>query len=266
MVMARWQASIVDSQGNTLNAASVEVRNEADNSLATLYSDRAGSVPLGNPFSADSDGYAFFHAAAGTFKITATKSGVSKVWRYVMLGLSQASDTSVGGPGPGTVAGQLAVFADTNGNLLDGAEISANSVLITEIAQLTDLVPAATTTEVRASDGTDYIPAEALANASAAVSLTDAATVSVDWDAGIYFTLTLTANRILGNPTNGNPGQCRYVLVNGNSSTDRTLTFGNQYDGTLPTITDADNAKSYLLTIFCMTSTTFCVTSMVAVS
>ena len=34
-------------------------------------------------------------------------------------------------------------------------------------------------------------------------------------------------------------------------ATPRTLTFGNQYTGALPTLTDISNGKQYLLSIFC---------------
>ncbi len=97
MALARWQATIVDDAGNVLTGASVEVRHESDNSIATIKTDRDGAVPKANPFSSDSDGFAFFHAAAGTFKITATKGTFSRVWRYVTLGTGSAIDLS---PGP----------------------------------------------------------------------------------------------------------------------------------------------------------------------
>lgn len=93
MVLARWQAQIVDDEGNAIPGASVEVRREVTGSpLAVLYSDRAGTVPLGNPFAADSDGYAFFHAAGGAHKITVTASGLTRIWRYVGVGLSAERD------------------------------------------------------------------------------------------------------------------------------------------------------------------------------
>lgn len=93
MTLARWQATIVDDEGNALPGASVEVRRETTGSpLEALYSDRDGTVSKGNPFSADSDGYAFFHAAGGAFKITVTASGLTRIWRYVGVGLSAERD------------------------------------------------------------------------------------------------------------------------------------------------------------------------------
>lgn len=121
----------------------------------------------------------------------------------------------------------------------------------------TGVVEKATIAEVRSAAADKYLAADHIETASAAVALTDAATVAVDWDAGIYFTLTLTANRILGNPTNGQPGTWRTVRVQGNNTTDRALTFDNQYLNVLPTLVDIDSGQPYLLTIFCHTASAF---------
>jgi hypothetical protein len=126
------------------------------------------------------------------------------------------------------------------------------------------IVEKATSAEVYAATADKYIAADNIEAASALVALTDAATVAVDWDAGINFSLTVTANRAVGNPTNGQPGTYRTILVQGNDATDRTVTFGNQFLGDVPTITDCDSTKWYLLTIRCVTATHFVVVSQVA--
>lgn len=120
----------------------------------------------------------------------------------------------------------------------------------------------ATDAEVRAATtGALSVTAAHLETAAATVALTDAAPVAVDWDTGVNFTLTVTANRQIGNPTNGQPGTYRTILVQGNDGTDRTITFGNQFGGDIPGLTDCDNVKKYLLTIYCKTSTQFIVTA-----
>lgn len=97
--------------------------------------------------------------------------------------------------------------------------------------------------------------------ASAVVTLTDAGPVAVDWDTFVNAQVTVTANRQIGNPTNGQPGTWRTIYVIGNNSTDRTITFGNQFLGDVPTITDCDNGRAYLLMIFCRTTSHFVVSS-----
>lgn len=127
------------------------------------------------------------------------------------------------------------------------------------------VVELATDAEVRsAAAGAVAITAAHVETAAAAVGLTDAATVVVDWDAAINFDLTVAASRIIGNPTNGQPRTYRTILVQGNDATARTVTFGNQYLGAVPTITDCTNGKWYLLTIMCISATHFVVTSVQA--
>jgi hypothetical protein len=126
------------------------------------------------------------------------------------------------------------------------------------------VVELATDAEIRsaaASPANTAISAAAVETAAAGVALTDAATVAVDWDAAINFTLTVTANRIIGNPTNGQVGTWRTILVQGNDATDRTITFGANYLGEVPTITDCDSGRWYLLAIYCVSTSHFVVSS-----
>jgi hypothetical protein len=93
MVLARWQATIVDDAGNVQPAASVTVREETSgNPLANLFSDRAGVVSTGNPITADADGFAAFHVAGGAYQITATKGSFTRTWRYVGVGTMGEED------------------------------------------------------------------------------------------------------------------------------------------------------------------------------
>lgn len=86
MTIPIFQFTAVDRRGNIVGGAQVEVRKESDGLIATIYSDPAGAVPLANPFTADADGFAFFHAAIGEYKITTRGGGAFRTWRYVALG------------------------------------------------------------------------------------------------------------------------------------------------------------------------------------
>ena len=98
MVLARFQRTIVDALGNVLPGATITVRKEiAGAPLAVLYTDRAGTVPLGNPFAADGDGFAAFHTAGGALRITAASGATSIDWRYVPIGLAGEADGIVNG-------------------------------------------------------------------------------------------------------------------------------------------------------------------------
>lgn len=131
---------------------------------------------------------------------------------------------------------------------------------MTEI--LSGVAEMATDAEIRsATTGAKAIMAADLETAAVEVALTDAATIAVDWDTGINFTVVLTANRILGNPTNGQVGTWRTVYVIGNDATDRTLTFGGNYLGEVPVLTTIDNTRAFLLTIYCKAVGHFVVSS-----
>ena len=112
MALAKWQRTIVDNAGNVLPSAAVTVRLEAPGApLASLFSDRAGTVPLSNPFNADgSTGFAAFHVVGGCYRIDATKDALSHTWRHVGIGTAQEGD----GPTPaGLSFGFSTVTTDT---------------------------------------------------------------------------------------------------------------------------------------------------------
>jgi hypothetical protein len=479
MVLARWQGHIVDQAGNVQTGAQLTVRREtAGAPLVSIYADRDGLTPLGNPFVAGADGFAAFHVAGGAYRIDAVKGAFARSWRYVPIGLAAEGDSLTTGiswlfdaaiadadPGAGTLrfnnaalaavtqlyisdlsrfggdVGAWLAFLDDNGTsanrgvivlqTADGAGLLVATVTGTVVngaayrkvsvtpivaagsfaagaainvqftaapvagvnglqpgllfnfdsatamadpgngdfrlnnaamasvtaAAVDDLssiagnpnvsavvlswddstqtanrgtllikkvsapqnfaayrvsgasianagwtqlalayvahagsfadgdacsvefsaaanapaaatetiqgiVEQATDAEIRsAAAGAKAIMAEDLKTASAGVALSDAATVAVNWDAAVNFTLTVAANRVIGNPTNGQPGTWRTILVQGNDAANRTLSFGNQFLGEAPTITDCNNGRWYLLMIFCVSATHFVVSA-----
>lgn len=92
MAIARFQRTVVDGSGNILNGASVEVRVQATNALASIYTDRAGTTPKANPFTTGSDGIAAFFAAGDAYKIVATSGANTITWEYVGIGTAQELD------------------------------------------------------------------------------------------------------------------------------------------------------------------------------
>lgn len=99
MTLARYQATITDDEGNVLPTAQLTVqREEAGAPLATIYQDRDGTIPLGNPFTANaapfaSDGFVWFHAPAGAYRITVTQGSFSRTHRYVGVSLASEQDS-----------------------------------------------------------------------------------------------------------------------------------------------------------------------------
>lgn len=124
----------------------------------------------------------------------------------------------------------------------------------------TGVVDMATDAEIRAAtSGAHGIMAEDLETAAAPVTLTDAATIAVDWDTFINGVVTLGGNRTLGNPTNGQPGTWRRIQFNQDGTGSRTITWSNQYvhpggvDAVLSTAASAIDT----IYIYCRSSTVF---------
>lgn len=165
----------------------------------------------------------------------------------------------------GNVTGSRTLTAGAG--LTGGGDLSADRTFAVGagtgiIANADDVaVDKASNANVRAADSNKVITSDLIQSASASVTLTDAATVAVDWGTAINFDLTAAGNRTIGNPTNGQPGTWRTIYVVGNDATARTITFGNQFLGELPTINDATSTKGYLLTIYCRTTTHFVVSA-----
>lgn len=91
MVLAHKQFDATDEQGNLLTG-SVTVRVEFEaGGLGVPYGDRAGAVPLGNPFN-NTGGKISFYAAAGNYKITISQGSFSRVLRDEPMGLMQEAD------------------------------------------------------------------------------------------------------------------------------------------------------------------------------
>jgi hypothetical protein len=130
MTLARYESDATDDAGNLLANVTVEVRLESGG-LASIYSDRAGTVPLANPFN-DADGHIGFHVAGGAYKITFTQGVISRIRRYVAIGLSAETDFPVPTfvPTPGDFC-DVAVFEQglcQNGELLHRQEFTSTVV------------------------------------------------------------------------------------------------------------------------------------------
>lgn len=178
---------------------------------------------------------------------------------------SAIPDQSTGDVSPADIRQRIIDIADSALLSEDGVVLNTRSIATSTgltgggnlSADRTLSIDKATDANVRAAASNKVVTGDLIESASALVTLTDATTIAVDWDSFINGVVTLTTNRILGNPTNGQPGTWRTIRILGNSATDRTLTFGNQYLNVIPTLEDIDSAQMYLLSIFCETTSIF---------
>jgi len=118
----------------------------------------------------------------------------------------------------------------------------------------------ATVAETRAAaPGLKIFTTDLIEGAAALVALTDAATIAVDWDAAIIFTVTLGGNRTLGNPTNPQIGTWRTFIITQDGTGSRTLAYGANYrfeGGEEPVLTTAPAAVD-VLSVLCVTASSF---------
>lgn len=247
MALARRSFAVLTSSGEIAPSVTLEVRREEVGSpLANIFEDRDGLTPLGNPvvLAQGADGI-FFHAAGGAYRVTVTTAEGSATRRYVAVGTMGEADEE------GFIAAGTALLVDANLSDVDDAAMAFENIKQAASQILAGVVEQATLAEIRsAAAGDRYLSTSQLESAAASVTLTDAATVAVDWDTFVYGILTLTANRVLGNATNVQPGTWRVIEVLGNDATERTLTFESEYSGDVPTLTDISSSKKYLLMLF----------------
>ena len=112
---------------------------------------------------------------------------------------------------------------------------------------------------VRAATTGRPLVAENLSTAAAIVTLTDAATIAVDWATFVNAQVTLGGNRTLGLPTNGIPGIWRNIDVIQDGVGGRSLAFASGFHfprRELPSMTTAANAR-LKLSIYCRTPSIF---------
>lgn len=110
MALGRFNGQAQDDLGNA-TTAEISVFTESTGALAAIFSDRDGVTPKANPFDADADGYFFFHAAGGAYRIDADLDGDVRTWRYVAIGTGGESDAAAGTTRTVTAAGDATVGA-----------------------------------------------------------------------------------------------------------------------------------------------------------
>lgn len=94
-----------------------------------------------------------------------------------------------------------------------------------------------------------------LFTAAASQSLTDGATITPDFNAGINFHVTLGGNRTLANPTNAKAGQSGRIRVTQDGTGSRTLAYGANwlFNGGDPTLSTAAGAID-VISFYCHSS------------
>ncbi len=82
MALPIFQRTVTDNKGNIVVGATVTVKSESTGLVASIFSDRAGSAALSNPFTTGADGLASFYAAPGEYRIEVASGAFALTWRY----------------------------------------------------------------------------------------------------------------------------------------------------------------------------------------
>lgn len=123
-------------------------------------------------------------------------------------------------------------------------------------ASATGVVELATAAEILSGTaGALAVTPSAIDTALALTTPSGAANFAPDFSVDGVADWNVTANRTLSNPTNVVAGKTRYVFIRSNSGTPRTITFGSNFKGDLPTLDDVTNAKWYLLSLVAYSAT-----------
>lgn len=96
-----------------------------------------------------------------------------------------------------------------------------------------------TAAQYQAATADKMLAADKVWAAAAPVTLTDGATITPDFGAGINFVVTLGGNRTLANPTNAKAGQSGVIIVKQDGTGSRTLSWGTNFKwpaATAPTL------------------------------
>lgn len=163
----------------------------------------------------------------------------------------------------GTTAGTVAAGDDSritgaaqkSSNLSDLASASTAFGNIKQSAtdSVTGVVELAVASEIRAASGAQVVTAGGIASASALTTPSGSSNFAPDWAAFIVADWNVNNNLTLSNPTNVVVGTTRYVFVRASSGT-RTISFGSNYKGNLPTLNDVTSTKWYLLALVAYSS------------
>lgn len=155
-----------------------------------------------------------------------------------------------------TISGAYTISGGTDIAIADGGTGAS-----TALAAFDNLKQSATTSYAGVSEfataaeyrvGTDTarsLVVDQVWSAAAEVTLTDAATITVDMSTFINAVVTLGGNRAMGNPSNEKVGQSGVIRIVQDGTGSRTLSYGTDWEfagGSAPTLTTTAGANDLL--------------------
>ena len=233
------------------NQSGANFRTELNSVLAAVVSQNSGSTAPSTTYA-----YQFWIDTGVSPALLKLRNSANNAWITVgdvtaanlgLLTTTSAASTYLALAG-GTVTGNLEI--GTAGSLtFEGSTPDANetTLAVTDAtAARTVTLPDATCTVALLSLAQSYTAAQRVE----ITTLTDAATIAVDFADSNNFSVTLGGGRTLGNPSNLTAGQSGCIWITQDGTGSRTLAYGSQWDftgGTAPTLTTTAAAVDCLV-------------------
>ncbi|MER9912793.1 hypothetical protein NKJ71_19395 [Mesorhizobium sp. M0050] len=241
-----------NSGGTTFNAIKMNVTDTASAAASLLLLLQVGGT---DKFKVGKDGTvtaAGSLAVAGSATITGnltvsgtlTAAGLSGA----VTGAASSTDNAIArwnGAGGGSIQNSGVTIDDSN-NLVTAGYVDAASF---KVAGVTMTTAVATAAQYRANTASLLLTTDKVWSAAAEVTLTDAATIAVDFSTFINATVTLAGNRAMGNPTNEKVGQSGVIRIVQDGTGSRTLSYGTDWEfagATAPVLTTTAGANDLL--------------------
>lgn len=122
----------------------------------------------------------------------------------------------------------------------DGSPVAINSGSITYAMLASAAI--ATAAQYQANTASLLLTTDKVWTAAGTVALTDGATITPDFSAGLNFTVTLGGSRTLASPSNVKVGQAGFIRIAQDGTGSRTLAYGSNWkfaNGAAPTLSTA---------------------------
>lgn len=249
--MKKDQGYVTDREGNAVAGAEIYVRKQSDNSLVTLYSDD-GVTTIANPTTTDNDGEYSYFTADNVLKVQVYVEGVQQqeathIQHFDIDGITAFGISLIDDANAAAALTTLGVSAFVQ-TVLDDADAGAvrTTLGITDAATLAE----ATTAQYRNNTADKILTTDVVWSAAAFVALAESGgSVAVDLNSGINFTLAMTGNWTLSNPSNGKAGQQGVIQITQDATGSRTLAYGANWKfagGTDPVLSIDANAIDLL--------------------
>lgn len=257
--MSTQNATAVAITGGTISGATISgtITLQADAvTLAMMAHGTAGGLPIYDATGAPVD------IGAGTdgYVLAAGGAGVAAAWEQV--GTAGIADDAVtlaklgGGTAGGVIGYDAAGDPVDVGAGTDGYVLTAGGA---GVAPAWEAIPSASAANIWAGAASVFVTPAVIETAAEEVTLTDAATIAVDWSAFENGKVTIAGNRTLGLPTNGEPGTRREIRVIQDGVGGHTLGFasGYKFPGGLAPTASTGIGESDTLMIYCVDASTF---------